>query len=440
MSYGSAEKNDILYYNVSIDNTGNTVSGKTYGNDALQIDANIQANNNQPIVENPADWYGSIVRMEVPGFQIPLINIQIKTPINSSADINTMINSFTLGYGNTYTNQINLIWTPQVYSTVGQTPSYVFPAEKQIYDPYYYCYNYQTWVNMMNTALKTAMTELKALVPAVAGSQDPFFYYDATTQLFSLYAPTAYFDSNLPNYITIYFNSVSSFFFNGFYFNEKSVGSANGTDEYFIIQNYNNINTKTIGGNNYIVLQQEFCNLAYISPLKSIILSTNMNVVSEIFYINNPRAIQNNQFINVLTDFLPDLSGGNEAGVGSKIFIYNASSLWRLFQFVDRQPLYKFSVDIFWADVNNNITRLQLPKGLQANIKMMFINKNFYSTTLLSFFKYEQALLASGTPPQKEEDILSHYENPRFTGFPRDIPIDELYGGMKISKRNYRKK
>jgi hypothetical protein len=375
MSFSKSNNTEILYYNIGIDNSGSSVSGLTYGADVSYIPAKVSANNNVPILETPRDYFASVVRMEVPSLAIPLVNILIKTPINTIADVNTMINSFTLGYGTTFSSQTFLEWTTQGNVNI---PTYTFPAQKQIFTSYYFCYSYALWVKLMNTALSTAMAELKTLVPAIATAPDPFFYYDPETELISLYADILFFNSTLTPPIKIYFNTVSASAFNGFQFNEVASGSANGVDFVFTIEDYNSLNTKTLNTIDYIVMKQEFVSLAYLSPLKSIVLSTNMNVVSEIFFINNPTALQNQNYINVLTDFLPDISGGQEAGVGSKIFIYNASALWRLFQFTDKNPLYNFSLNIYWQDLNANIYPLELVKGTQCNIKLMFIRKDLY--------------------------------------------------------------
>ncbi len=104
-----------------------------------------------------------------------------------------------------------------------------------------------------------------------------------------------------------------------------------------------------------------------------------MNIVSEIFFISNASALQNSAYLNVLTDFIPDLSNGQEAGVGSKIFIYNAPSLFRVFDFVDKHPLYSIGLTINWTDTLGNVYPLTLSKGTVASIKMMFIKKSFYA-------------------------------------------------------------
>jgi hypothetical protein len=401
MSYSKTQHTEILYYNIGINNSGASVSGLTYGDDAGFIKAKVSANNNTPILENPSKYFASVVRMEVPSFAIPLVNILIKTPINTINDINTMINSFTLQYGNFYSAQTFFQWTTQITSTSQLFPKYIFPAQQQIFSPYYFGYSIFQWVDIMNTALATAMTDLKAQVPAIASANNPFFVYNPETELMSLYADKNFFNNSLTTPIQIYTNSVSSQSFNGFWFDERNVGSATGIDEVFIIKSNNTVNDKTINSVVYIEMQQEFVSLAYLSPLKSIILSTNMNVVSEVFFINNPNALQNQNYINVLTDFLPDISGASEAGVGSKIFIYNATALWRLFQFTDENPLYNFSLSLNWQDVNGNVYPLELVKGTQCNVKMMFIRKDLYHPDIDLQLTNDKKI------------------NPRTTGFPQ---------------------
>ena len=109
-----------------------------------------------------------------------------------------------------------------------------------------------------------------------------------------------------------------------------------------------------------------------------------MNVNSESTFINNPGNSQNVSYTNVLTDFLPDLSNaGYEAGLFSKNFIYNAPSLYRVFEFNQKDPLLQMTVNIYFQDKYNNTYPLYLEKGTQANVKFMFIKKTMFRQFLL---------------------------------------------------------
>ena len=367
---------DVIYYNIQISNINNTNSGKITGADAQQSKSQIQSNNTLPILAIPEDYVGSIIRFAVPCFNIPLIQFIVQTPITIPADVNKGIYSFTLEYNGTFSSQTFYIYIPQVENI----PPPSTPSQFQDFSSeYYFLYNYGEWIVYQNTALKTAFTELQTLVaPALATAIAPFFNYDPITQLISLYADKNFFDQNLPApFVKIYFNNVSEQYFNGFIFNDVAIGVANGADSYFKIRNFNNLNISPVN-NDLIIFSQEFVSLGYLSPLKNIIISTNMNIVSEIFFISNTSALQNSAYLNVITDFIPDLSNGQEAGIGSKIFIYNAPSLFRVFNFVDKNPLYSIGLTINWTDTLNNIYPLTLSKGTVASIKMMFIKKSFF--------------------------------------------------------------
>lgn len=234
-------------------------------------------------------------------------------------------------------------------------------------------------MDIYNTALQVAFADLQAQEPGLATAVCPFFYYNTTTEKMTLYADKLFFDESLPTPIYLFFNNVSQQWYNGLMYNEQQVGSANGCDMYFILQNQNNLNIQTINEVEYIASTQEWVSLAYLSPLKNIVITSSMNVISEIFFVNQETAVQNQSYINVLTDFIPDLSGGTEAGVSSKIFIYNANSLYRVFQFRDITPLYTINMGIRWVDQLGNFYPLSLVKGTQATMKIMFIKKTVYN-------------------------------------------------------------
>jgi hypothetical protein len=371
---------DVLYYNISIDNTDPYVSGLSKGVNSYPINTDISVQNTEPILENPSEWYGSIIRMEVPTFTVPVIQFITQTPIVNPTDINRGVYTFTLEYNGIFSDQINYTYIPQVIDTV--IPPY--PTLTQTFGPYYFIYNYGVWIDIMNTALKSAFISLQGKVGgALASCTVPFFNYDGRTQLISLYTDAAFFENNVATPVFIYFNSISSQNFNGFQWNEDSIGSANGADCVFTIKNRNGLNQQTLNSVVYNVLTQEFVALGYLSQLKRIVVTTSMNIVSEIDYINNPSAVQNINYQNVLTDYLPDLSGPNEAGIVSKIFIYNAPSLYRVFELKDRTPLYNVSLRVQWTDQLGNTFPLQLAKGLNASFKIMFIKKTAFPKFLL---------------------------------------------------------
>jgi hypothetical protein len=117
----------------------------------------------------------------------------------------------------------------------------------------------------------------------------------------------------------------------------------------------------------------------YYSYLKTIQITTSMSVISEQYFVNDDSGLQNTNYINVLTDFLPDLSVQGNCGASVQNFIFNASSLYRIFQFNQQHPLTQITLNINILDKYNNLYPLQLDKGQVANFKIMFIKKSVYS-------------------------------------------------------------
>jgi len=373
---------DAFYYNFAISNSNPTTAGQTYG--TTKIPSIVYTYNDLPICNNPNDYYCSIQRFEVPCSSIPVIAYVVWTDAdNVVTDVNKGVYSFTLRYEDTYSDQIFYEFIPQV-----ERPNNIPPTGTvgQTFSDYYFVFDYSWFIRFMNTALARAVVSLKALVPALSGLTDPFFYYDPKTQLITLYADSAFYDEALANPVYIYFNSICIPILTGFPFNSVSSGSANGADEYFIIQNHNTLNQQTINGVLYDLMSQEYVSVSYWSPLQSIVLSTSMNIVSESFSISygtTTNQSQNVNYQNILTDFIPDLSGANEAGISSKIFIFNApTTMYRPFQFKQQNPLYIVSLTVSFTDIFGNTYPLYIQKYNNVNVKLQFMKKEVYRNSL----------------------------------------------------------
>jgi hypothetical protein len=373
---------DIIYYNMTIGNNDIATSGNGI---FTSIPASQEALNAQPILENPSDYYGCIIRMEVPGFNLSQFSVIIQTPV---LDINKTIYSFTLSNNGFQSEQTFLIFTPEFFNI----PSYSIPkvgTPTQTFNEYYYIFNIRTFINMMNTALETATTDLNA--KSGLSITPPFYSYDSITQLLSLYADKTFFDSSIADPIQIWFNNPLWKYFTGveasaYLDNNGGYNVPFGKDNLLKIYNDHGLNLATIPSNpaiTYLKMTIEYSGWGYWNNLKSILITTSMNVTSEVFFLNNTSGSgQNVNYVNVLTDYTPDISvtgTGGGAGIGQQIFIYNAPSLYRLFSFNQRTPLYKISLTVNVKDTYNNIFPLLLDKATSASFKIMFIKKNIWS-------------------------------------------------------------
>jgi len=173
--------NDYLYYDAVIYNPG-----------PFHTWAEFKVNLQDALLQDASEYKMSIVRFEVPGYELPLFVFD-----EGTYDV-------ALEYkGVTYSVDV------KYYPTVDVSPA----APNQEY--YYSVYDYQTFITMINTALHTAFALMKADQPGVPATQPPYLTYDAATTLFTMVAPKEY-ASNLANPIEITFNQTLFTFFESF--------------------------------------------------------------------------------------------------------------------------------------------------------------------------------------------------------------------------------
>ena len=376
---------DIFYYNLSIGNNDIERAGDGI---YTQTVANVVANNNLPICFDPSEYYCSIIRFQIPAFNIPQVQILIQVdPALGVTDINKTIYSFTLEQNGINSDQTYLIYTPD-YANIPAVDIPQLGTPTQTFNSYYFCFSITTFIHMMNTALATATTSINSKGGTIAHA--PYFIFDPETALISLYTDVS-FDTNSGTSKLWFNNSLWNYFvgFNAvvYYAPNKSFNNALGKDNLFTITNDLGINTVNLTpsiGAPYLAIKTEnqYTSFGYWAVLKNILITTSMNIVSELFFINNSNTQQNIKYVNVLTDFQPDISTtgtGSGAGVGNQIFSYDAPSLFRVFSFNQTTPLYNINLGISFQDKLDNIYPLYLDKYMSASFKFMFIKKEIFS-------------------------------------------------------------
>lgn len=374
-------RDDILYYNVEMPTANQFTAGTLYNIDNRPIQAKSNVYNNDNILKNPSDYYGSIVRMQFPGFTLPVIGPFI-VQNNPVSNINLGIYSFTLQFNGINSDQTFFIYVPQ---NLGNSITPQNGTQYQIFSEYYFLYDYTAICNIMNTALTTALTSLKSKggTGAIAGANAPFFDYDSNTERISLYADNVnYNQASSVNLIKIFFNAPTYIYMEGLPYNSLSYTDPNGLDNELIIYSQHLIHTFDVtvpAAYTALVVTQQYVSLGYMCDIKNITVETSMGSIKEIFNIT-----QNNQTVGttqstgynaVLTDFIMDVSAP-QAGLSSYRFIYNAPSLYRVFGFNDNLPLQNINVSFWWYDTYENKYPLYILKGESPSVKFMFIKKD----------------------------------------------------------------
>jgi hypothetical protein len=365
------DENDNIYVNIEIKNLkDNNISG---------YPATFFQNRTKSIIDKANEYYCSVIRFTIPNFFVPLHIMPIQS---NQANANLSDYSITLEYDGDVQQEYLIYVSSGVIPS--PTPPSLNPNGKQSVSPYYFIFEYQSVVNMINTAFLNAFTNL-ATKPL--GSEQPIMTYDSLTNKFQILAQSDYYDHTLANPIKVYFNEQLQTIINGFpsYFANIGASSLNtfsptGRDEQLLItNNYNNYVSSAssnlpFSGDPYYILYEEYSSIFSWNPFKRIALTTN-SIPVESEYVQGP---SDNQTLKILTDFSP--ISDNEIRTTWQYF---PSGQYRLIDMISEQEVKKLDLQIIWIDQYDNYYQLEIPWNQQCTIKLAFLRKDLYKNSRL---------------------------------------------------------
>lgn len=176
---------EYIYYNATVIN--NTVSTAQTSDDPRVY---FQDTRITPIIKDTSKYVVSVDNFTINGGQknLPIFIPQIAVGTDINKTIYTITWSWTNG-GNSVQATVPITWIPENQAQFTVIPTTATPG--QLETNYYYVYNYDHWVNLMNNALTTAWRDVKYLVSVSAGltfgTTCPYFTYSPNTGLFSLH-------------------------------------------------------------------------------------------------------------------------------------------------------------------------------------------------------------------------------------------------------------
>ena len=225
---------------------------------------------------------------------------------------------------------------------------------------------YQEFIDMINTALSSAFTDLKALKPLMPPTEAPYMTFDSETQLCSLYSQQSY-DSSLPNPVKIYFNSTmfSRFFPSLIMRQIDNIGSQNYS--WLRVQDSKNNNPTfdpTIPAG-YFQMRQEYSTLTLWNDLQSILLETDQIPVNSEYEGTSTDVTR-----RLLTDFEPSTGINNR-----QAFQYQPQGALRWYDLKSEYPLNSIDLRVLWQTKTGKVYPLILLQGETATIKLRFRNK-----------------------------------------------------------------
>ncbi len=415
-----------VYYDIQIQNNDtNSI------NESLPI--RFQETRNSIILANPSQYFLSIVRFFVDTPVLPVIMPQVETDpvLNPTADPGQTVYRFCVipTDGSAPTPAVGSVAYKCSDATLTPPPV----SKNSISDPYYFTYQYQDFIDMINNSMINYMTANYPTVPP------PFLAIDNNTNFLRWYLPQ---DTTNPwtygppvtgkKTFQIYVNSplfalLSSFQFqyvgtlpnvSGFGWYKLVINPVQNTTialapaetkagilglEYIDVTDLKYVNTDvydatptapiTVPTDAFQVVTQKYASTPLWSPITSLVFTTalmpvNNELIATPFIVNsNPlldNDLPNNNFSAVITDLEVPLTRGDEY---KPTVFYSPTAEYRLIDLQSNSPINSIQISVSWKDIYGINHPLYLEPGTGASIKLMFRRKDFSTYALQEYSK-----------------------------------------------------
>ena len=356
---------------------------------------------NQPFLDgDSSDYFCSILRFSIQtGNTLPIFIPRIQT---GQSDVNKTVYRITLKdtiLSNTYYGTANVMYSPEDKTA----PTPVQPLVQQdITSTYYYVYNFQHFVDLLNTALAQAWSNLAAAI--LAGEHAtywkstvvPFFDIDTSKMTVVLHVDNEIFVSGGTNPTELYLNTRLFELLVGLPHEYASKagdlnyrikivnrGDANATTRTTTF--LNNASGALISREITLVqVEQEISSLALLNPVASIVFASSMLPVLPT-QTSPPRDLgtnsnyltsggNNSNLTNILSDFSIAVDVNNQY---RPVIEYAPGAEYRLLDMNSGMNLNRVDIVVYWKDHFGNLHPFNLHPGCSAHVKVMFRRKDF---------------------------------------------------------------
>ena len=387
---------DRSYYDITITNlnTGTESPPVASFSETRQI----------PFVYRPEEYFLCIERFTLDTPTLPIFTPTIQ-PNSTSPNLTIYSTTMQYNYKNPGTGEYTtyssgetfLLFSPQdLKASIPAPPATTANGLQNNDSGYYYIYNYQYWISLVNNNLASCYQNLVSVLATAGLTLDsssfvPFLTFDPTSNLATLNVPEVLFQSGTTNYLTLFFNASLYQLFSSFPILIQPSSSTPAGHYQIVATNFGQTNTTTLTFPTgepdtpealipAIQVTQEYSTVALWTPITSIVfcssslpivpnnLSSPLVYYSGIAYSNN----SSNNVAPIITDFVSD------TGIYKPNIVYHPSAEYRLCEMHGNTPLYRVDISMFWKDRLGNLQPFRLSSGSSATIKILFIKKPYY--------------------------------------------------------------
>lgn len=359
---------DNIYYNIRINSSAD--NQKNYSSVCAY-----DATRNNPIIENPSDYYVAVIDFEVPASLIPITIARVQPnqdPLSVNYNPNRMLATFAITYGGiTYVE--NVIYIP----TTTESP----PIQDKLYQVityYYFVYTYNWILQAFNNAIQLIMT--KNSIPGPA----PYFVLSNTTkQLIQLIVPNQFISQGcilrMNNYTANYLSGFDYFFTVGN--NIDPLINLNPLEfTFFTTNNICDQYGKFDPNGNYWLFQQQYYCLTEWDVLKKIIIYTSsIPIELQETTSNNLLSPDLSNLSPILLSFTPQYKTSSPSR--TNIF-FTAEEQYRLCDLKSTIPLKKINIQVAWQNSLGEVYPIYLQPYQSCTIQLGFFKKTLYNNKI----------------------------------------------------------
>jgi hypothetical protein len=339
---------------------------------------------NNPYLNAPENYFLSVVRFAI---QTPSLPIFIPIVQTGQANPNLTIYSITMEYtvaGNPIVFQKYLDFVPtNVYLPVPSAPL----VNQDVSTEYYYIYNYQYIIKMINKTVLDCFNGLAAAVVAAGGvmptTNVPFFEIDPSGFKSVLFADQAAFADTLVNPIKFFMNSAMYHLMTSYQSDYLGYSGITFGRNYRLKIYSTSVNIFNFPTYNAIQMYQDQSSIALMNPIQSLVFTTSLlpvqetNVSAPKVFGSDSRLTSSNNNVNIapiITDFEVPFSADNTYRPNIE---YSPQSEYRLVDLYGASPISAIELSCFWKTQFGNLVPFYLNSNCKANIKLMFRRKDF---------------------------------------------------------------
>jgi len=361
-----------IYYDLHMTNKDYTKS---------DTDCRFYETRNNPYLMCPENYFVSVSRFHIDTPNLPVFIPEMDFTGNKNTSLTSTKYVFTMKYLNWEIQKI-VNYYPENKFVKWNEDNFI-NGEQNINSEYYYVYNYQHWIKLLNETL-LLLTQIFNATTA-QNIKSPFFEFDVSNKTLILMADSASF-GDLTTNVQLYCNTALQRLLSGFQFQYMNYSNLTSLNYKFVI-----INT---GSNNYImeddsIFIQMYSDSSPVSlwnPIQSIVFTSVLLPISPSFQSPltafnslNYSISSNTNTTQIITDFQVAVDGNNNY---RNSIDYIPSAEYRFVDMYGNSPLSTIDISVYWKDRGGNLHPLTLTAGSNANIKLLFRRKDFNSISL----------------------------------------------------------